>query len=73
MPVILEPNAWSTWLDQKAGDPTALFRPAAEDVLRSWPVSRDVNSPRHNRPDLLDPVDFPTAPEDQADAGSDSL
>ena len=53
--------------DRVIGDtpPAALLRPAAEDVLRSWPVSRDVNSPRHDRPDLLSRVMLPTMPEDE--------
>ena len=72
MPVILEPDTWSTCLGEEPGDPIASLRPAAEDVLRSWPVSRDVNSPLHNRPDLLDPVELPTDPEDEAEAGPDS-
>ena len=73
MPVILEPDAWSIWLDEEPDDPTALLRPAAENVLRSWPVSRDVNSPRHNRPDLFDQVELPIEPRDEAEAGPDSL
>ena len=72
-PVILEPNAWSIWLGEEPGNPAALLRPAAEDVLRSWPVSRDVNSPRHNRSDLLNPVELPIAPEDEAEAGPENL
>ena len=73
MPVILEPDAWSIWLNEEPVDPTALLRPAAENVLRSWPVSRDVNSPRHNRPDLFDQVELPIEPRDEAEAGPDSL
>ena len=37
------------------GDASMLLRPAAEGVLRSWPVSRDVNSPRHDRSGLYQP------------------
>ena len=37
------------------GDPLALLRPAAEDVLRIWPVGRAVKSPRNNGPELLEP------------------
>lgn len=69
MPVILEPADWPAWLGEQDGDPASLLRPAGEDVLRSWPVSRDVNSPRHDRPDLLDPIELPDAPRDQAEAG----
>ena len=72
MPVILEPPAWPVWLGEETGDPAALLRPAAETVLRSWPVSRDVNAPRHNRPDLIDPIKTPDSPRDQDQAGPDS-
>ena len=62
MPVILEPSDWPAWLGETAGDPTTLLRPAAEDVLRVWPVSRRVNTPRNNDAHLLDRV--PDAPVD---------
>jgi putative SOS response-associated peptidase YedK len=29
------------------------MRPAPDDLLRFWPVSRAVNSPRNNGPELL--------------------
>ena len=41
MPVLLEPPDFAAWLDGSAG--TAVLRPAAEDRLRMWPVSRRVN------------------------------
>ena len=72
MPVILEAANWPTWLGEKAGDVATLLRPAADDVLRCWPVSRDVNSPKHNRPDLLDRVELPDPPQDESEAGPDS-
>ena len=72
MPVILEPEDWPAWLGETEGDPARPLRPAAAGVLRSWPVSRDVNSPRHDRPDLLDPVALPDPPRDDAEAGPDS-
>ena len=62
MPVILEPSDWSAWLGEVEGDPPALMRPAADDVLRLWPVSRAVNSVRNNSPDLLDAIDDLAAP-----------
>ena len=55
MPVIVEPADWSAWMGEVEGDPRALLRPAAEDVLRMWPVGRAVNSPRNNAPELLEP------------------
>ena len=72
MPAILEPADWPVWLGEEAGDPLRLLRPAPEGVLRQWPVSRDVNSPRHDRPDLLDPVELPDPSRDEAEAGPDS-
>ena len=56
MPVILEERDWPLWLGETENDATALLRPAAEDVLRVWPVSRAVNTPRNNGPALLAPV-----------------
>ena len=38
------------------------MRPAGDDVLCLWPVSRAVNSVCDNEPDLLDRIDDPHAP-----------
>jgi putative SOS response-associated peptidase YedK len=62
MPVILEPDQWSMWLGEAEGDAMELMRPAADDVLYLWPVSRAVNSVRNNGADLLDRIDDPAAP-----------
>ena len=43
MPVILEPDSIAPWLSGSAG--TELLRPAREDALRMWPVSKRVNKP----------------------------
>ena len=52
MPVILAPGDWAEWLE--SDDPAPMLRPAPDDLLRFWPVSRAVNSPRNNGPELLD-------------------
>ena len=62
MPVILEPVDWPAWLGETAADPTSLLRPAADDVLHLWPVSRAVNSVRNNGPHLLDRLNDQAAP-----------
>ena len=62
MTVILERDDWPVWLGEAPGDPLALLRPAAEDVLHVWPVSRAVNSVRNNGAALLDRIDDPQAP-----------
>jgi putative SOS response-associated peptidase YedK len=41
MPVILRPDQFDHWLDGTMGEKD--LTPAAEDMLRSWPVSRVVN------------------------------
>jgi putative SOS response-associated peptidase YedK len=51
MPVILEPQDWPTWLGEVKGVPAVLLEPVGEDVLKVWPVSKQVNSP--NRAQLL--------------------
>ena len=51
MPVILAPGDWAEWLE--SGDPAAFMRPAPDDLLRFWPVSKAVNTPRNNGPELL--------------------
>ena len=55
MPIILEPADWPVWLGETEGDPRALLRPANDTVLRTWPVSTDVNSVRNNGAGLLQP------------------
>lgn len=40
MPTILEPEDWQASLGNVENDPRTLLRPAGDDVLRVWPVSR---------------------------------
>ena len=56
IPVILEQQDWPTWLGEVEGDPAALLRPIGDDVLKVWPVSKQVNSPKNNGAALLKPV-----------------
>ena len=72
MPVVLAPDAWPTWLGEDQADLEPVMAPAPDGTLRLWPVSRDVNSPRHNRPDLVKPISLPDAPRDDYEAGPDS-
>jgi putative SOS response-associated peptidase YedK len=57
MPVVIEAADWPVWLGEAEGDAAALLRPAAEDVLRLWPVSSRVNAPRNNDAGLLGEID----------------
>ena len=62
MPVVLEARDWPVWLGEVEADPASLLRPAANDVLKLWPVGRAVNSVWNNNADLLDRIDDPRAP-----------
>lgn len=57
MPVILPPDALRVWVD--AAQPMevieALLRPAPDELLRPHEVSRAVNSPAHDGPELIGP------------------
>jgi putative SOS response-associated peptidase YedK len=44
MPVLLAEKDYEPWLSGKAG--LELLKPAAENVLQKWPVSKRVNSSR---------------------------
>jgi putative SOS response-associated peptidase YedK len=62
MPVILEPEAEEAWLDPELRDVGALGKllpSLAADSLRAVPVSRRVNSPRNDGPELIQPVPEP--------------
>ncbi|MGA3304357.1 MAG: SOS response-associated peptidase [Methylovirgula sp.] len=44
MPVILEEQDFETWEQGTAEQAAALLKPASEDTLQKWPVSKRVNS-----------------------------
>jgi hypothetical protein len=56
MPVILPAEDFEPWLTGKTG--LEMLRPAANDVLQRWPVSKRVNSSRAGAddPTLIDPT-----------------
>jgi putative SOS response-associated peptidase YedK len=56
MPVILEPSDLPIWLGEVGDDPVTLLRAVGDDLLRVWPVSRAVDSSRHNGVVLLDRI-----------------
>jgi putative SOS response-associated peptidase YedK len=58
MPVIVAPERFALWLG--AGPPTdafaALFEPFPADRMEAFPVSRKVNSPANDVPEILEPL-----------------
>ncbi len=65
MPMIIEPDRWTDWLDPGNGDVAdvrSLLSPAAVTSLMTYPVSTEVNSVRHNGPSLIEPLNEGQAP-----------
>ncbi len=56
MPLIIDQADWPTWLGEVEGDLAALLGPAPDDLLESWPIGSEVNSPRNNRPEISEPL-----------------
>jgi putative SOS response-associated peptidase YedK len=56
MPLVIDPKDWPAWLGEVEADLGALLEPPPEGTLRAWPVSRAVNAPRNNGPELLEPM-----------------
>lgn len=60
MPVIVESEDWSDWLNRDLSDRVRLAEimvPAADDVVKVVDVSTRVNSIRNNSPDLIDAIE----------------
>jgi putative SOS response-associated peptidase YedK len=59
MPVILPPAAYQEWLNPSEADLqklSLLLQPFDADKMEAYPVSRTVNSPRNDSPDLIKPL-----------------
>ena len=59
MPVILHPQEFALWLDRTITDPEQLkplYQPYPADLMKMWPVSPIVNSPRNDSPDCIKQV-----------------
>lgn len=59
MPVIVAPHDYAAWLDptRAANDALALLKPCASEAMAVYPVSLRVNSPRHDDPECIEPLD----------------
>lgn len=58
MPVIVPPAAYDAWLDPTLprDDARAMLAPYAPAAMRAYPVTRAVNDPQHDAPDVLAPL-----------------
>jgi putative SOS response-associated peptidase YedK len=57
MPVIIRQEDYTTWLDTNFADVIklqAMANPFPERLMEAYPVSRKVNSPRYDSPDLIE-------------------
>ena len=74
MPMIIDANRWSDWLDpanSDVADLRSLLAPAAASGLMTYPVSPAVNSVRNNGPQLIEPMGTgPAAPLAAARTGA---
>ncbi|QEF96181.1 Putative SOS response-associated peptidase YedK [Stieleria maiorica] len=70
MPVILDVEGQAAWLDADLDDPSSLgdlMRPAPDDLLTAFPVSKIVNSPRNDVPECVERIEPPEDPPKQGD------
>jgi putative SOS response-associated peptidase YedK len=58
MPVIIPAHAYDRWLSPLEADPRDLLMSYPAGLMRIWPVSAKVNSPKNDDPSILDPLDF---------------
>ena len=66
MPLMVEKDRWSSWLDPTTKDKDdllALLVPAAPGMLEAYPVSKAVSNVRNNGPELVDPLPLDDVPE----------
>lgn len=71
MPMLVERDRWSAWLDPQRDDPrelSGLLVPAAPGRLAAYPVSTEVNNVRNDGPQLVEPIALEGEP---AAGGSD--
>jgi putative SOS response-associated peptidase YedK len=58
-PVVIAPESYKLWLEADERDAAALqglLGAAPAGFWRAWPVSTEVNSPRHDGPHLIEPL-----------------
>jgi len=62
MPLMVEKDRWSAWLDPTKKDKDDLLVPAAPGRLEAYPVSTLVSDVRNNGPELLEPLPLEESP-----------
>lgn len=65
MPVMLDPAAWEAWLapgEARAADLQRALQPLPESAIAAHEVSRAVNNPANDTPNLIEPEPKPPEP-----------
>lgn len=60
MPMVMNDDVVPDWLDREETEAEpleALLTSSVEEQIEMFPIGRDVNTPKNNRPDLLEPVE----------------
>jgi putative SOS response-associated peptidase YedK len=55
-PAILKPEHWDIWLNGTPEEAFACLQQYPDDLRSAWPVSKRVNNPRNNDPQLAQPA-----------------
>jgi putative SOS response-associated peptidase YedK len=68
MPLMVERDRWSDWLDPRRPKDSLLdlLTPAAPGALEAFPVSKAVGNVRNNGPELVEPLPLEGLPDDVA-------
>lgn len=59
MPVIIRPEDYSAWIDPNLNDIIriqSMARPYPERLMEAYPISRKIDNPQHDAPDLIEPA-----------------
>jgi putative SOS response-associated peptidase YedK len=56
MPVLLDPRDFDWWMTGKTEEVGQLLAPCPSEALEAYPISRRVNNPRHEGPEILEPA-----------------
>ena len=60
MPAIIQPEQYDTWLDSTVTDVNtlqALLGPFPERLMEAYPISKLVNSPQHDSPEIIQRIE----------------
>lgn len=70
MPVIIRPEDYAAWIDPNLNDIIriqSMARPYPERLMEAYPISRKIDSPQYDSPDLIEPA------QNESNAGGNPL